>query len=188
MHGTADAERSDQFRFTQRATLAQGLEALDQSEFHLVLLDLSLPNTLASDSVAKTLKKAEHLPVIALVDEGDTSKVSEALRLGVDDYVVKGHHRDSLISSMRHVIERKKLIAGTEPTGRRATGIQTGLSAHLSHEIRNALACIHQFGTILIDGVAGSVSTEQREYLCIIIENATKIRQVMDNALKGPAV
>ena len=64
---------------------------------------------------------------------------------------------------------------------------QTGadLPAYLSHELRNALACIHQFGNILVDGLAGELSGEQREYVGIMLENAQKIRSVLDSALDG---
>ena len=68
----------------------------------------------------------------------------------------------------------------TQPTGR-----STELSAYLSHELRNALACIQQFGSILADGLAGELSGEQREYLGIMMENASKIRRVLDSALDG---
>jgi signal transduction histidine kinase len=59
------------------------------------------------------------------------------------------------------------------------------LPAYLSHELRNALACIQQFGNILIDGLAGELSGEQREYLGIMLENASKLRSVLDSALDG---
>jgi signal transduction histidine kinase len=59
------------------------------------------------------------------------------------------------------------------------------LPAYLSHELRNALACIQQFGSILVDGLAGELSGEQREYLGIMLENASKIRRVLDSALDG---
>jgi signal transduction histidine kinase len=59
------------------------------------------------------------------------------------------------------------------------------LSAYLSHELRNALACIHQFGNILVDGLAGELTSEQREYVGIMLENASKIRAVLDGALDG---
>jgi signal transduction histidine kinase len=59
------------------------------------------------------------------------------------------------------------------------------LPAYLSHELRNALACIQQFGNILIDGLAGELSGEQRQYLGIMLENASKIRSVLDSALDG---
>jgi signal transduction histidine kinase len=72
----------------------------------------------------------------------------------------------------------------TKPTRR-----TTELPADLTHELRNALACIQQFGSILVDGLAGELSDEQREYLGIMLENASKIRNVLDSALdraEGP--
>jgi two-component system, NarL family, sensor histidine kinase BarA len=68
----------------------------------------------------------------------------------------------------------------TEPTRRKSE-----LTAYLSHELRNALACIQQFGNILVDGLAGELSGEQREYIGIMLENASKIRSVLDGALDG---
>ena len=68
----------------------------------------------------------------------------------------------------------------TEPTRR-----SSELTAYLSHELRNALACIQQFGSILVDGLAGKLSGEQREYVGIMLENASKIRRVLDSALDG---
>jgi signal transduction histidine kinase len=61
----------------------------------------------------------------------------------------------------------------------------SNLSAYLSHELRNALACIHQFGNILVDGLAGELTSEQREYVGIMLENASKIRSVLNSALDG---
>jgi DNA-binding NtrC family response regulator len=169
-----------QFRFTQRPTLSEGLNVLQQSRFDLVLLNLALPDASAAESATKILKLAPDLPLIALVDEGDTVKACEALQLGTDDYLFKGCDGDYLTQMMRHAIERKRLL-----TSRRTARTDKQLTAHLSHEVRNALACIHQFGTILIDGLAGSVSDEQREYLCIMTENASKIRTVLDDALES---
>jgi len=68
----------------------------------------------------------------------------------------------------------------TEPARR-----SSELTAYLSHELRNALACIHQFGNILVDGLAGKLSGEQCEYVRIMLENASKIRNVLDSALDG---
>jgi light-regulated signal transduction histidine kinase (bacteriophytochrome) len=61
----------------------------------------------------------------------------------------------------------------------------SNLSVYLSHELRNALACIHQFGNILVDGLAGELTGEQREYVGIILDNASKIRSVLNSALDG---
>lgn len=60
------------------------------------------------------------------------------------------------------------------------------LPADLLHDLRNALACIHQFGSILTDGLAGELSAEQREYVGIMVENASKIRSAIDKSGNGP--
>jgi hypothetical protein len=54
-----------------------------------------------------------------------------------------------------------------------------------SHQLLNALACIQQFGSILSDGLAGELSGEQREYLGIMLENASQIRQLLDSVPDG---
>jgi signal transduction histidine kinase len=58
------------------------------------------------------------------------------------------------------------------------------LTVHMRHEVRNALACIHQFGNILVDGLAGELTPEQREYIEIMLENARKIREVLDHTIQ----
>jgi signal transduction histidine kinase len=58
------------------------------------------------------------------------------------------------------------------------------LTAHMSHEVRNALACINQFGNILTDGLAGELTVVQREYIGIMLENAQKIRDLLDHAVR----
>jgi light-regulated signal transduction histidine kinase (bacteriophytochrome) len=56
--------------------------------------------------------------------------------------------------------------------------------ADSSHEMRNALTCIFQFGNILIGGLAGELSEEQRQYLGIMLENAASIRNLLDGLPK----
>lgn len=186
MRRTIGEPGEEHFSLTRTATLSEGLAALRESRFHLVLLNVSLRDASTAESITNTLSLAPDLPVIALVAEGEVRKAAEALRLGADDYVFKGCCCDALIRTMRHVLDRKQLVAERAEALQRIARTKTDaqLTAHLSHEFRNALACIHQFGTIMIDGLAGSVSEEQREYLCIILENATKIRSVLDDALE----
>jgi DNA-binding NtrC family response regulator len=177
----------EQFRITRKATLSQGLDALQGSCFQLILLDLSLPDASVAESVTKAVKMAPDLPLIALIDEGETAKVAEAIRLGAQDYVLKGCRCDSLDRAMHFAMERKRLVAEREDVRQLMEKEKSGLVAHLSHEVRNALACIHQFGNILIDGLAGKLSEEQCEYLGIMLENASQIRKVLDSLLEPQA-
>ena len=56
--------------------------------------------------------------------------------------------------------------------------------SHVSHELRSPLSALHQFTTILLDGLAGEVSSEQREYLDIVLKNSLQLRDMIDDLLE----
>jgi two-component system sensor histidine kinase GlrK len=86
---------------------------------------------------------------------------------------------------MERVLERKQIMVDAELRRARLKEEKEQLVSHLSHECRNALACIHQFGNILVDGLAGEMSQEQREYIGIMLENSSRIRSVLDGLLEA---
>jgi DNA-binding NtrC family response regulator len=183
---SANAEKGKQFQITRKAKLSEGLDTLKESIFDVVLLSLSLPDSSATEATTRTLKVARDLPVIALADEGEKTKAIEASSLGAYGYFLKGCQCDSLSQMICHAMARTQLIAKRENTLQRSPENEEQLTAHLahnSHQLRNALACIRQFGNILIDGLAGKLSDEQREYVTIMLENASTIRGVVDSTL-----
>ena len=157
---------------------------MQESPVQLVLLDLSLPDTPASKSITKILRMAQDLPVIAFMNDGETANAVEALHVGAQDYVVNRDQSDSLVRTIKYAMEQKAVIVDRE-TGRRMTRDNEQSIAHLSHELRNDLTCIFQFGNILIDGLAGELSEEQREYLGILLACASRIRSVLDGLPEG---
>jgi DNA-binding NtrC family response regulator len=187
---SANTAKGEQFQVTRKANLSQGLDALQESTFDVVLLSLSLPDSSATESTTRTLKVARDLPVIALVNEGETTKAIEALSLGAYGYFLKGCQCDSLSQTIRHAMARTQLIAEREHARQRSPENEEQLTAHLankSHQLRNALTCIRQFGNILIDGLAGKLSDEQSQYVTIMLENASTIRVVVDSTLDEPS-
>jgi signal transduction histidine kinase/CheY-like chemotaxis protein len=56
--------------------------------------------------------------------------------------------------------------------------------SHVSHELRSPLAAVHQFTTILLDGLAGELNGEQREYLEIVSRNSLQLRDMIGDLLE----
>jgi DNA-binding NtrC family response regulator len=169
----------EQFQVTRKTSLDDGLAVLQNELFYIVLLDLCTSSSFGLESVVRTVSAAKDIPVIVLVSEGETTTASEAIRLGARDYVVPGCGCNSLLRTVRHATEKQQLNAQLEAELRK-TAEQYNLNSKLSHDLRNALACIHQFGNILIDGLAGTLSEEQREYIGIILQNASRIRSAVE--------
>lgn len=169
----------EQFQVTRKTSLDDGLAALRNELFQIVLLDLSTSSGFALESVIRTVSSAKDVPVIVLVNKGETARALEAIRLGARDFAVRGCSCNSLLLTVRHAIELKRLGSQIEAGVSKATE-RNNLNSRLSHDLRNALACIHQFGNILIDGLAGTLSEEQREYIGIILQNASRIRSAVE--------
>jgi len=57
--------------------------------------------------------------------------------------------------------------------------------SHVSHELRTPLASVHQFITILLDGLAGEMRKEQQDYLQIALRNVNQLDKMIDDLLES---
>ena len=55
--------------------------------------------------------------------------------------------------------------------------------SHVSHELRTPLTAAHQFVTIVLDGIAGEIEPEQREYLDIVLRNLKQLQTMIGDLL-----
>jgi diguanylate cyclase (GGDEF)-like protein len=89
--------------------LAQGLERLSAGETGLVLLDLSLPDSLGLDTFSKVYAHSPTVPIIVLTGNDDQTVALSAVKNGAQDYLIKGRlDRELLLRSMQYSIERKR--------------------------------------------------------------------------------
>jgi signal transduction histidine kinase len=66
--------------------------------------------------------------------------------------------------------------------------IKDQLISHVSHELRTPLNSVHQFLTILLDGVAGEMGGEQKDYLQIALKNVNQLNKMIDDLLEGTRI
>ena len=104
----SEAKDSD-FKIANSGTLEQGLNALQQSEYDAVLLDLSLPDSSGLESCQRVSETSPQTPIVILSGTDDEATVVKAQQLGAEDYLVKGEiGSDLLARSIRYSIARKK--------------------------------------------------------------------------------
>ena len=56
--------------------------------------------------------------------------------------------------------------------------------SHVSHELRSPLTAIKQFSSILMGGLAGELSNQQREYQQIVLKNVGQLQSMIDDLLE----
>ena len=166
--------------------LSEGLAFLELKSPSVVLLDLNLPDSQGADTFRKVLAKAPDVPVVILSGQDDEELARKALHQGVQDYLVKGDFsHGELERAMRHAIERQALLQSLEMSRKQQLEFKNQFLSHVSHELRTPLTCIHQFVTILLDGLAGEVSAEQHEHLSTILRSANQLTAMVRDLLEA---
>lgn len=55
--------------------------------------------------------------------------------------------------------------------------------SHVSHELRSPLAVIHQFVTLMLDGLVGEITAKHREILDVVLKNTLQLREMISDLL-----
>ena len=89
------------------ASLAEARALVLEGAPDCTLVDLSLPDAAGLDAVAQMRAAAPHQPIVVVTGVDDQNVGIEAVRLGAQDYLVKGRFSgDSLLRSILYSVER----------------------------------------------------------------------------------
>ena len=87
--------------------------------------------------------------------------------------------------TLHDITAQKRAIERLERTRQEQLRVKDDFLSHVSHELRAPLSAIDEFVTILLDGLAGPISDEQREYLGIAHRNAGQLRDMIEDLLRA---
>jgi signal transduction histidine kinase len=182
----ADADPAGAFTIRHVASLAEALTVLDLELFDVALLDLSLPDAHGLEVLEQVHGRAPALPIVVLSGSDDQDLAVSAVSEGAQDYLLKRHlHGDLLVRSLRYAIERAHSRARLEQAKAEQLRIKDELLSLVSHELRTPLAASYQFVTILLDGLGGELTDQQRHYLEITLRNLLELRSMVDDLLES---
>ena len=120
-----------------KRALAAGLRA------DVIALDLSLPDTSGLDTVRKVQALAPGVPIVVLTGLEDESVGLEAVRCGVQDYLVKGELLGGAPArALRYAVERRRAeteMLRAKEAAEAANRAKDAFLANLSHELRTPL-------------------------------------------------
>ena len=96
-----------QFEFTHVETWAEAAARLRAQPFDVLLLDLSLPDISGRDTFIRARAEAPDLPIVVLTAQVDETVGLEAVRHGIQDYLIKGQaYGRHTARAIRYAIER----------------------------------------------------------------------------------
>jgi signal transduction histidine kinase len=97
------------FEFTLVESWGAAAVRLREQCFDVLLLDLSLPDTTGRDTFVRARAEAPQLPIVVLTGQADEAVGLEAVRHGIQDYLIKGQaFGRQTARAIRYAIERKQ--------------------------------------------------------------------------------
>jgi signal transduction histidine kinase len=178
-------EATDSFHLVHLKTLAEALVHLEKGETDIVLLDLGLPDGHGIDTIRRVKAIAPELPVIVLTGLEDEVLAARAMKEGAQDYLIKGQIENrALPRALRHAVERHRLQTETDLIRNQQLMLKDEFLSHVSHELRSPLTAIYQFATIMADGLAGELSSDQSDSIRIILKNSRQLEFMIDDLLE----
>ena len=98
-----------QFAFTHVETLAEAIQQAQRASFEVALLDLTLPDSSGRETFLRARAEAPALPIVVMTGVEDEAMGLEAVRHGIQDYLIKGQTTGRQTArSIRYAIERKR--------------------------------------------------------------------------------
>ena len=177
-------ETPGSFVLTHVERMSDALSHLAKGGSDIVLLDMGLPDGHGLDTLRRAHAAAPGVPLIVLTGLDDEALAAQAMKEGAQDYLIKGQSENrALPRALRHAIERHRMQAETDLLRKQQLQLKDEFLSHVSHELRSPLTAIYQFVTILLDGLAGELNPEQREYLQITLKNSQQLKSMIDDLL-----
>jgi two-component system cell cycle response regulator len=178
------AAGSSGFEITCVDRLRSALEHLGARPFDAVLLDLSLPDSSAPDTLPAVRAKAADVPIVVLTGLEDEAAGLDAVRHGVQDFLVKGHiDANTLSRSIRYAIMRNRLESAlTERTAQleEAVRLKDLFTDIIRHDLVEVLNIIKGAIERVVDNPADG---EQRESMLLMAQrNVDRLDEILCTA------
>ena len=107
----ADPNNRNEIDIIHAGSLADGINILNEHEVNAILLDLSLPDGFGISTFEKMYKQYPDIPIVVLSSLDDEHFAMKAVKMGAQDYLVKGQLTGYLFfRSIHYAIERHKLL------------------------------------------------------------------------------
>ena len=139
----------------------QALELLQKEEFHLILLDVMMPEMDGITANAK-IREFSNVPIILLTAKSETEDKVLGLNVGADDYITKPFVPVEVLARVRSHLRRYALLGAQPPEN---AGVITIGGITMDDKAKE----------VTVDGEPASLTPIEYDILKLLMENPGKV-------------
>jgi signal transduction histidine kinase len=167
------------------ASLADAVSRLQTTSYDAILLDLGLPDSDGRETFRELSQASGEAAIVLVTGMNDSLLAEQLVQQGAQDFLHKGAHRPGeVLRAVDYAVRRQRVLAELNRARDEQLLAKDQFLSHVSHELRSPLAVVHQFTSLLLDEVGGPVSSEQREFLEVLMRNVRQLKVMIDDLLE----
>ena len=145
------------FYCREASRLSEADAELRKGRTDVVLLDLSLPDSVGLKGLTRLCREFPSLPIVVYTGLDDQEVALQALREGGQDFLVKGQTQPVVLRRvLMHAIERKRVdvaLSSSHESLREAQRLETlgRLAGRIAHDFNNILNTIVGYSDLLLE-------------------------------------
>ncbi|GEM_PF-1080842 len=151
-------------------SLREASRLLARNSINAVLLDLSLPDSSGLDTLKKMRQDFPKMPIVVLTGMEDETLGVKAVRLGAEDYLIKGQTDGrTVVRALKYSIERKAVEESLHLSQQELRSINTVLELR----VKDRTSQLENLVAVLQKEIAGRKEVEKQ-----LMEHQAKLRQL----------
>lgn len=100
--------RADITDVDQAVDGVEAVEACQNSDYDIVLMDWNMPNMLGIDAVREIRKNGKTMPILMVTTEAEKGRIVEALKAGAQNYIIKPFEPATIIDKINQTIKKSE--------------------------------------------------------------------------------
>ncbi len=166
--------------------LADGLASLTAETPAVILLDLNLPDSHGAETFRRVMEHAPNVPSWCFL--GRTMRRWPS-RLSIRECRITCLKETSPASTWNAPFvmrwKGRGFCVPLKSRQKQQIDFKNQFLSHVSHELRTPLTCIHQYVTLLLDGLAGPVAPEQSDHLKTVLKSVNQLHAMVRDLLEA---
>jgi len=171
----------------------EALEALKKEPFSILITDIKMPEMDGFELTKTVRKDFKNIPIICMTAHGTSYMYTDVVAAGATDYITKPFSVDEMRAKLSRVIREKHLFEELSQKSfelermnqelKRLDQLKTTFISSVSHELRTPLTVIKEFISLILEGHAGALTEDQKEYLGIANKNIHRLTNLIETLL-----
>jgi len=161
----SEALKREGWQTVSRLNGETGLAAYSDFQPDVVLLDLRMPDLDGMTVLKRIRARDENAVVVVITGYATIQSAVDSIKRGAFDFLPKPFTPGELRMIARRALERRRLLEEAEILRLDKRRMREDFIAMVSHQLRTPLVAVKQYHDVLLDGITGPLSPDQKDVI-----------------------